>query len=248
MSTAAVFVVSTGVLGTPERPASEVLLDGAEGHHAADVRRVRPAERIDVVDGAGARARCVVAAVERGRVTLLVESVTVEPTPAPRLVVVQALAKGDRGERAVELLTEVGADEIVPWAASRSVVQWHGERGAKALQRWRATAREAAKQSRRAAFPEVTPPATTAQVADRLRAAAGAAVLMAGSDRSLATVPLPDAGDLVLVVGPEGDLTDSELAAFDAAGACRAALGSTVLRTSTAGAVGAAIALSRLRW
>ena len=52
------------------------------------------------------------------------------------MAVVQALPKGDRAELAVELLTELGADEIVPWASARSIVQWTGERGARALAKW----------------------------------------------------------------------------------------------------------------
>ena len=83
----------------------------------------------------------------------------------------QALAKGDRGELAVELLTEVGVSEILPWQASRSIVRWSGERGAKGLARWRSTAREAAKQSRRLWTPAVGEPVDTAHLARRVSAA-----------------------------------------------------------------------------
>lgn len=243
MTTAPVFVVAPGELG-----AGEVVLDGPEGHHAAQVRRVKAGEHVDLVDGEGTRAHCVVTAVERGRVTVRVGESTHEPAPSPRLVVVQALAKGDRGERAVELLTEVGVDEIVPWSAARSVVQWQGERGEKALQRWRSTAREASKQSRRARFTEVRAPATTAQVAARVAAAELAVVLFGDAPGSLAEIVPPTTGDIVLVVGPEGDLTDAELRTFDTSAARRSSLGSTVMRTSTAGVVAASVVLSRARW
>jgi 16S rRNA (uracil1498-N3)-methyltransferase len=163
--------------------------------------------------------------------------------------VAQALAKGDRGELAVEMLTEVGVDEIVPWAAQRSVVQWKAERGDKALRRWRSTAREAAKQSRRAWLPVVTEPADTSQVAARLTAAAVALVLHEEASLPLGTGDLPDNGEIVLVVGPEGGIALDELDAFTAAGARMATLGPTVLRTSTAGPVAAAVLLSRTaRW
>lgn len=247
MSTAPVFVVEPARLEVGI-PGSEVVIDGPEGHHAAQVRRIQSGERVDLVSGMGRRAHGVVVAVERARVTVRVDSATDDPPPEPRLVVVQALAKGDRGERAVELLTEVGVDEIVPWSAARSVVQWQGERGAKALQRWRSTARESSKQSRRARFTDVTRLADTAQVGARLLAAELAVVLSGDATDSLSALTLPGSGEVVLVVGPEGDLTDHELAAFDAAGAVRAALGPTVLRTSTAGVVAAAAVLSRTRW
>jgi len=218
-------------------------LAGDEGRHAATVRRIRPGERVDVGDGRGTVAGCVVAAVAGGTVTLDVVTRRTEEPPSPRLVVVQALAKGDRAEDAVEAMTEVGVDVIVPWAAARSVVRWEGARGEKALHRWRATAREAAKQSRRAWVPEVTALATTAEVARRARDAALAVVL-----HEAATTPLPDpppGGDVVVVVGPEGGLTDDEVAALGTP----YRLGPSVLRTSTAGVAAAAVLLSRTaRW
>lgn len=238
--TAAVF------LADPDRVAADpVVLDGPEGHHAARVRRLTPGERVDVTDGRGAVASCVVSAVGRDTVTLAVVERRAVPPPQPRLAVVQALPKGDRGELAVEMLTEVGVDEIVPWAAARCVTQWRGERGAKGLARWRSHAREAAKQARRAWLPEVAEPVSTAQVAERLRAAALAVVLHESADALLAALEVPADGTAVLVVGPEGGLTDGELAEFRAAGAHVCRLGDTVLRTSTAGVAAAAVVLAR---
>jgi 16S rRNA (uracil1498-N3)-methyltransferase len=226
-----------------------VLLTGPEGRHAATVRRVRVGEAVDVVDGRGTRASCRVRMLGHDAVELDVVQRTTDPAPSPRLVLVQAIAKGDRGELAVELATEVGVDEVVPWAAQRSIVKWEGERGLKALGRWRSTAREAGKQSRRAWLLDVTAPCTTAQVAARLAGAAGGLVLHESADAPLAGVDLPGEGELVLVVGPEGGITDDEMAAFSAAGAHAVRLGSTVLRTSTAGAAAAAVVSARTtRW
>ncbi len=149
-----------------------VMLSGAEGRHAATVRRLAPGERVDVTDGAGQLAECVVTQARPGVLRLAVQARRVQPSAAPALVVVQALAKGDRGQLAVELLTETGADVIVPWAAQRSVTRWQGERGERALARWRATAQEAAKQARRARFPVVTPLADGPGVARLVRSAA----------------------------------------------------------------------------
>ncbi len=227
----------------------ELTLGGAEGRHAAAVRRIAAQERIDLADGRGRRVGCTVTAAGRDGLVLHVDAVTDEPAPVNRLVVVQALAKGDRGELAVELLTEVGADVVVPWQAARSIVAWRGERGDKALLRWRSTAREAAKQSRRAWVPEVPAPHTTREVATLLSSAALAGILHETATAALAAASVPDSGDVVVVVGPEGGINDDELAAFDDAGATAYRLGPTVMRTSTAGAAAVAVLLSRsARW
>jgi 16S rRNA (uracil1498-N3)-methyltransferase len=226
-----------------------ILLDGPEGRHAATVRRLRPGERADLTDGAGLLVECVV--VSAGRDSLELDAIArrTEAAPEPRIVVVQALPKGDRGELAVETMTEVGVDAIVPWAAARCVTQWRPERRAKALGRWRSTAREAAKQARRVWLPEVTDLATTTQAAERVAKAALAVVLHEEAERPLSGLDVPRTGEIVLVVGPEGGLTAEELTEFAAAGGIPALLGPTVLRTSTAGVAAASVLLSRTgRW
>lgn len=225
------------------------MLDGAEGRHAATVRRVRVGERVDLVDGAGLRAAAVVTAVGRDRLELHVEQRTHEPAPEPRIVVVQALVKGDRTELAAELLTEAGVDEIVPWAAERCIVRWDAAKAAKGEQRLQSTADEAAKQARRARWPVVGPLAGTREVEERVRGAAASYVLHESATATLAGSNLPSAGDVVLIVGPEGGISDGELAAFAAAGAVPARLGPEVLRASTAGVVAVAALAARLgRW
>ncbi len=200
-------------------------------------------------DGAGGLARCTVVAVAGGSLELQVDVLTRVPAADPRLVVVQALAKGDRGELAVELMTELGVDEVVPWAAGRSVVQWRGERGARGLQRWRSAAREAAKQSRRPWLPQISAPCDAAGVAARLRMATRALVLHEAADAALSGVEVPPAGEIVLVVGPEGGITPDELETFAAAGGLACRLGPNVLRTSTSGAAALAALSVRIgRW
>jgi 16S rRNA (uracil1498-N3)-methyltransferase len=229
--------------------ADQVVLDGPEGRHAATVRRLRRGERVDLTDGAGLLAECVVAAAGRDALRLDVLARHRQPAPDPRVVVVQALPKGDRGELAVEVMTEVGVDEIVPWTAARCVTRWRPERREKALARWRGAAREAGKQARRAWLPQVAEPASTAQVADRIGAAAAGIVLHEAATTPLGSVQPPGTGEIVIVVGPEGGLTDAEIDAFTAAGGRPMRLGPTVLRTSTAGVVAAAALLSRTdRW
>ena len=172
-----------------------------------------------------------------------------DPEPAPAVTVVQALPKGERGELAVEVLTEVGAARIVPWAAARSVAVWKGERAEKGLAKWRATAREAAKQARRTWHPLVDPLASTDRVVDLVAATGLAVVLHEEATASLAGLEVPPEGSVLVVVGPEGGIAPEELAALTAAGAVSVRLGSEVLRTSTAGVAAVAALLSRTpRW
>jgi 16S rRNA (uracil1498-N3)-methyltransferase len=241
--------VSAPVFVADDVAGERIVLTGPEGRHAATVRRVRVGEGVDVVDGRGTRASCSVASVGRDTVELVVLRRTTERGPEPRLVLVQALAKGDRGELAVELATEVGVDEVLPWSAERSIVRWDGDRGAKALARWRSTAREAGKQSRRAAFPVVTEPRSTGEVVELVRAADATYVLHESAVDPLALQAFPTQGTVLLIVGPEGGLTDAEVSAFTGAGALAVRMGPSVLRTSTAGAAAAAVvSAATSRW
>ncbi|MFD8724461.1 16S rRNA (uracil(1498)-N(3))-methyltransferase [Streptomyces sp. NPDC059629] len=231
----------------------QYVLDGPEGRHAVSVKRLQPGEEVVLTDGAGRYAVCdVVAAEGKDRLVVHMTSVSKEPEPSPRITVVQALPKGDRGEVAVETMTEVGVDVVVPWQAARCITQWKGDRGLRSLAKWRGTAREAGKQSRRVRFPEVTDAATTRQVAALLADADLAAVLHSDFEHEslpLATAQLPAEGEIVLVVGPEGGVARDELALFEEAGAKAYTLGPTVMRTSTAGTAAAALLLGRTgRW
>ncbi|WP_237316997.1 16S rRNA (uracil(1498)-N(3))-methyltransferase [Streptomyces sp. JJ36] len=245
MTTAPVF------LAEDLRPAAgTVVLAGPEGRHAVSVRRMRPGEEVVLTDGWGTGAYGTVAAVEgKDRMEVAVTRVHTEPEPRPRITVVQALPKGDRGELAVETMTETGVDAVVPWSAARCVTRWRGERGAKALAKWRAAAREAGKQARRLRFPHIAEPVTTGGLVPLLRDAAFAAVLHESGGAPLATAELPAEGGIVLVVGPEGGVAPEELAVFEEAGAAPYRLGPTVLRTSTAGTAATAVLLARTgRW
>jgi 16S rRNA (uracil1498-N3)-methyltransferase len=242
------FLLEPGELDTA-RPGSRLTLGGAEGRHAAAVRRITAGESLHLTDGAGMLATCSVAAAGRDRLELLVEAVEDVPPPALRFTLAQALAKGGRDELAVESATELGVDEVLPWQASRSVVIWSGERGERSRQRWVATARAAAKQSRRVRVPGVGELLGTAALAGRLAAADLALVLHEDAARPLAEVELPEAGEVLLVVGPEGGIEPAELERFSAAGAGAVRLGPEVLRSSTAGAAAIAVLSVRAgRW
>jgi 16S rRNA (uracil1498-N3)-methyltransferase len=224
------------------------VLDGAEGRHAATVVRLRPGERCYVADGQG---RCVLLEAEqvdgsavRGRVL----EVTTEPAPAPRFVLVQALAKGDRDEQAIEAATELGVDEVVPWQAERSIVVWRGDRVAKSLAKWAAVVTRATKQSRRARMPLTSQPVNLTTLVGRVRGSALALVLHEDADEPLAGIALPEHGDVLVIVGPEGGITDRELRALTDAGALSVRLGHTVLRSSSAGPAALAVLSAQHRW
>lgn len=224
-----------------------VEVTGDEAHHAVAVRRMRVGERLVLTDGAGVSASGEVVATGKRLLEVVLHGVAASPRPDPSFTVVQALPKGDRGELAVEVLTEVGADRVVPWAASRSVAVWRGDRATRSHAKWVATAREAAKQARRSWFPEVAPLASTADVQELLAGADLAVVLHEGATTRLADVEVPASGDVVVVVGPEGGISPEELEAFAAAVPVR--LGPEVLRTSTAGVVAVGALMARTpRW
>ncbi|NYD59496.1 16S rRNA (uracil1498-N3)-methyltransferase [Nocardioides marinisabuli] len=226
-----------------------VTVEGDEAHHAVAVRRLRVGEQVVLTDGRGRSVVGEVTSTGKRVFDVTVLSAEQAPEPGPSLTVVQALPKGDRGELAVEVLTEVGVARVVPWAASRSVAVWKGERATKSLARWRSTAREAAKQARRSWHPVVDPMASTDEVVELLRGADLAVVLHEDATEPLAGLDVPAAGHVVVVVGPEGGVSADELAAFAAAGARAVRLGDEVLRTSTAGLAACSALLARTpRW
>lgn len=242
--TAPVFLVGSAQLAD-----DPITLDGAEARHAVAARRLRAGESVVLTDGAGSAAECEVMSVGRSTLVAAVRDRRFEPLPAPRLVVVQAIPKGQHADLAVDLLTQVGVDVITPWAAERAVVKWSDARRDKALQRWCSTAVAAAKQSRRLRFPEVTDPLSTEEVAALMRSAATALVLHESGDTPLGAADVPLEGDCVIVVGPEGGMTDAEVAQLAASGGNLVRLGPSVLRSSSAGAAAAAVLLSRTpRW
>lgn len=232
-------------------PGDVLVLTGDEAHHAAAVRRVRPGEAVTVGDGRGVwlTGECVQS--DPRRVTVRVAGRQDVAAPSPRIVLVQALAKGDRDERAVQSATELGVDTIVPWQAERSVSRWNDPaKAAKGRARWQTIAREAAKQAHRAWVPTVGTLASTRDLAARA-AASRLIVLEPTGDIRLSALRFDPAGDgeVMLVVGPEGGIASGELEQLADAGAVVAVLGDTVLRTSTAGPAAIAVVSTTLgRW
>ncbi|HYN56838.1 MAG TPA: 16S rRNA (uracil(1498)-N(3))-methyltransferase [Motilibacterales bacterium] len=247
--TAALFLIEPAVAAAAG--VGDVLaLSGPEGRHAVAVKRVGVGEHIALGDGAGTVLHAVVESLSgRDSLRARVQGRTDSPPPQPRIIVVQALPKGERGETAVETLTEVGVDVIVPWQAERAVARWTGDKAERGRAKWAAAARASAKQARRAWIPEIAPLARTSDVEALVATAACAIVLHEEAPGSLRDVAVPADGEVVLIVGPEGGLSPAELDRFTAAGAHLALLGPTVLRTSTAGTVAAAVLLAATpRW
>ncbi|WP_425842002.1 16S rRNA (uracil(1498)-N(3))-methyltransferase [Microbacterium sp. PA5] len=223
-----------------------VELGGAEAHHAAAVRRVRAGEAVTLGDGKGTWLRGTVESVAPKLVAVRVDERRDVPAPERELVLVQALAKGDRDELAVQAATELGVDAILPWQASRSVSRWDAAKSAKGVARWQSIVREASKQAHRAWVPEVGTPVSTAEVAGERGLVL---VLDPAAAEPLSRVDVGDARRILLVVGPEGGIAPEELAALGAAGAVPVRLGETVLRTSTAGPAALAVLSARVgRW
>jgi 16S rRNA (uracil1498-N3)-methyltransferase len=223
-------------------------VSGDEGFHAATVRRIRPGEQLMLGDGAGELAWCEVEDADRRELRARVLSRWSVGPAAPPVTVVQALPKSERSELAIESATEAGADAFVAWQAARCVARWDGPKAQKGLRRWRAVARSAAQQSRRAYIPSVTGPVSTQEVAQRVESGV-ALVLHESATEVISERHVAQADSLTVVVGPEGGITEGELDALTTAGAVAVRLGPTVLRASTAAAVAlGALGVLTPRW
>lgn len=224
-----------------------VTLTGGEAKHAAAVRRVRVGETITLGDGRGVWLEGTAEDVSAARVAVRIRERHLRERMAGRILLAQALAKGDRDELAVQAACELGVDEVIPWQAARSISRWEGPKAEKGRERWATIVREAAKQAHRAWVPEVAAVESTSQLAARAESAR-LLVLDPWTTTPLSGIRA-DGRDIVLVVGPEGGIAPEELEKLQAAGAERVRLGETVLRTSTAGPAAIAVLSAALgRW
>lgn len=256
-----VFFTAAGSLDQ-QVPGSTFVLEGTEARHAVTVKRLAVGEAVDIADGAGKRLTGTVTAVAPGALSVECSSISDEPRPAIRLVLVQALAKGDRDELGAETATELGIDAVIPWQAERSIVRWKAERAAKAHAKWQSVVTAAAKQARRAWIPEVRAAVDGAALQSTVAAADLAVILHEDAVRPLREVMQAwvdtresDAGspqqdrEVLLIVGPEGGISPREVTRLCDAGAVTALLGRHVLRSSTAGPAATVLASDVLgRW
>ncbi len=223
---------------------SSVELTGDEAHHAIKVKRTNVGEVIEIVDGFGVRVSGKVVQVDKNSLVVTVESRTVEPKSKLGLTVAQALAKGDRAELALEILTEVGVDSILPWRAEHAIAKWDDPEKGKA--KWQSAVGQAAKQARRSWIPIVEDLATTDQLVETAKTFNLVLILHESATQSFAEIPIPSQGSVLLVVGPEGGISPRELELFSQFQQVR--MGKTVMRTSTAGGIAAGAILSKTRW
>lgn len=222
-----------------------VILTGSEAKHAS-VRRLRVGEPIALSDGAGLKARGFVVETSRNDLLVEIDSVARYTPPKVQLTLVQALAKGDRDELAIQAATELGVAKVIPWQAERSVVIWSEEKQAHGLKRWQSVVAEAAKQSLRPMIPTVSNPQTLEQLFQLLEQSDLVLVLEPTATLSLSAVALPTSGEIAVIVGPEGGISAFELESFAKAGFVAVSMGSGILRTSTAPVAAIALIQSRL--
>ena len=226
-----------------------LLLEGAEGKHAASVRRMRVGEAVVLCDGRGVKAHGEVSQVLSKGISVTVERVSTEPPPEVRLRLVQALAKGDRDELAIQAATELGVSLVTPWQADRSVSRWDASKATKGRERWQSICDEAAKQSLRAHFPSVEAVVTSGELSAAIEQGLFGQVIVLDptADQGLATALESLAtSELTFIVGPEGGLSPAELEGFTRARAIRVHMGADILRTSTAGLVALAVTNAKL--
>ncbi len=208
----------------PELTAESSKLPASEAVHAKSLR-LRVGESVAITNGKGMVAMAEMSSDDGYQIT----EVETQTEKSPRFHLVQALAKGDRDELAMQTCVELGLSSVTPWSADRSIVRWEGKQ-AKNQTRWQQIAIEAMKQSQQSFRCEVRPLATTKQLISE----GTALVLDPKAERTLEAV-LPLAGDVTLVVGPEGGISEAEFALLESKGFQRVRLGSSVLRTSSAG-------------
>lgn len=230
----------------PYHVGQTLVLTGDEAHHAARVGRLTVGENTLVGDGLGHTAAVVVESVTRREVHATVTEAQVHAIEEPRVWLAQALAKGDRDELAIQTATELGVYGIIPLLARRSVSQWRGDKLVSGVERWKKIVTQASKQSLRAHVPEVLPPCG---VRDLSTAVPGARIIALDpeAETPLSAIDVDDHTPVVLVVGPEGGLDPDEIQYVDKAGGVHARLGSTVLRTSSAGPAALAVLNVKLR-
>lgn len=216
----------------PDR--GDLVIEGDEAHHAGSVSRIKIGEKINVTNGVGRIAEVEVLDINKRNIGCRILEVRDEPRSRVVLTVIQALTKGDRARETIELLTEGGAEIIIPWQAAHSIGQWKEDKDAQG--KWRSWAREATKQSRRTWIPEILDLHTTAEVKRRIEDCELAIVLHEdGSERFSQVISGATPREILIIVGPEGGISEDEVASFVSAGAHSARLGKPVFRSAHAG-------------
>jgi 16S rRNA (uracil1498-N3)-methyltransferase len=225
-------------LPPPQCQGPTLTLTGAEAHHALDVLRIKTSETVVILDGAGREFSCLVRSVDRKTVTLAVEQTHSSPAPSCRVTLVQAVPKGKLLETIIQKATELGAFRIIPLRSERVATHLDNDAVNHKSEKWRHVAVEAIKQCGQRWLPQVDAPVTLPALLARGETFDLSFVGSLRNDalhpreyfRSLQKPP----ASIRLWIGPEGDFTDSELAAIRNAGGLPISLGPLVLRSDTA--------------
>ena len=204
--------------------------DSEDAFHAIKVLRIAAGEIFNLSDGAGSWSRVSVNNVNKKSMTVTVLETGFEEALAEQFTIVQAIPKGDRIKESIEMSTEGGVDRIVMWKAARSI-----GRADEKIEKLQSTAREASKQSRRFRIPQVSGVATTDQVVDEIAKSDLALVFHESATTTISRAITPGAKKVLIIIGPEGGLTDEEVGTFAAAGAKVVLMGRPILRSAHAG-------------
>lgn len=236
------------IASTKELNEKVIALRGDEAHHAIKVRRTEINELIFITDTKGLVVEAKVVEIGPGKI-LKAEVINkkLHENRNPIVCVAQAIAKGDRADLSIELLTEVGVDKIIPWQANRSVSRLE-DKEVKLIQKWNNTARESTKQARRPFMPEILNLVNTKELVDEFNNFEKVLILDPDSSNSFIEEIKKISKSILLVIGPEGGIDELEMNLFKNAKADFASLGESILRTSSAGAISAAILLAQTKW
>ena len=221
--------------------ASEIEVDGEEAHHGVNVLRLKQSEEVKISNGAGNWAIGKVSQLSKKSFTVEIYTCGFDSAAKQRVVVVQAILKNDANKEAVDFLTQVGVDEIIPWQSQHSI----GKIDDKSLRKWQNVTRESSRQSRRTRIPVIANTHSTESLISKIRDLQNIFVLHESAENRLSQIEINQEADVILIVGPEGGLSEFEVNTFTAAGAKVVRLGESVLRAANAGAAATSVVMSR---
>lgn len=213
-------------------------ITGDEHHYLSRVRRARPGDTVELVDGAGRRATATITRIMDAQTELSVAAPEDVPAPVPLVRAAIPWIKGDRMDWCVEKLVEAGCDEIVIWPAARAVVQLDGPRREARVLKLAAAALAAARQCGSVRVPEV-------RAIDALAALPASGLHLVLDPAADAPLAVGDASEVTVLSGPEGGLAPDELDAL--AGWTSVGLGPRILRAETAPVLATALVRAQTR-
>ena len=227
----------------PQLYNEEMYIEGVDARHISKVLRMQPGTQLQIVSDDGVSAMAEITAIDSERVTVrCLEKLAESHEPRVKLVLAQGLAKGEKMDFIIQKAVEMGAYSVIPVAMEHSVVRLDGAKAAKKVERWQKIAESAAKQSKRDIIPEVQPVKSMAKMLAKCACQTKIIAYECEDRLSLkaALKAAEEAGgisELLLIIGPEGGISEGELEQARQAGAVPVSLGRRILRAETAGLV-----------